>query len=218
MRIEGRLVEATLVVRDNRFLVTVDIEGERVWAHLADRGRLTELLVPGRRLILVERRAEHRKTDYDVSLLQYDGVWVSLDTRLPNKLVGEAIEAGVISQVGGYTSVRREVTRGQSRFDFLLEAEGRPPCLLEVKSASLVVDGLACFPDAVTARGRRHVLELAEAVGEGYRAVVVFVVQREDARGLRPEDETDPEFGAALREAAARGVEIYAYGLSLIHI
>ncbi|HSJ58648.1 MAG TPA: DNA/RNA nuclease SfsA [Anaerolineae bacterium] len=212
VRIEGKLVEGTLVVRDNRFLVTVDVEGERVWAHLADRGRLTELLVPGRRLVLVERRAMHRKTDYDVSLIEYNGVWVSLDTRLPNKLVGEAIEAGVIGQVTGYTSVRREVTKGKSRFDFLLEAGGRAPCLLEVKSASLVIDDVACFPDAVTARGRRHVLELADAVAEGYRAVVVFVVQRADARGLRPEDETDPEFGEALREAAARGVEVYAYG------
>jgi sugar fermentation stimulation protein A len=206
------LVEANLIVRDNRFLVTVEMDGEPVHAHLADRGRLKELLVPGRRLVLVERRAEHRKTDYDVSLVDYHGVWVSLDTRLPNKLVREAIEAEVISQATGYTTVRGEVTRGHSRFDFLLEAEGRAPCLLEVKSASLVVDGVACFPDAITARGKRHVLELADAVEEGYRAIVVFVVQRGDATGLRPQDEADPEFGQALREAAARGVEIYAYG------
>lgn len=212
MQIEGRLVDAIFLARDNRFLVTADVQGEQVWAHLADRGRLQELLVPGRQMVLVERRAEHRKTDYDVSLIDYHGVWVSLDSRLPNKLVREAIEAGVISQVAGYTTMRGEVTWGQSRFDFSLEAKGRAPCLLEVKSASLVIDGTACFPDAVTARGRRHVLELAAAVEEGYRAVVVFVVQRDDATGLRPQDEADPEFGLALREAAAQGVEVYAYG------
>lgn len=211
MRIQGTLVEATFLVRENRFLVTAGVQGEQVQAHLADRGRLQGLLLPGRRLILVERRAAHRKTGYDVSLIDHDGQWVSLDSRLPNKLVGEALPAGVITQVTGYTSVRPEVAKGHSRFDFLLEAEGRRPCLLEVKSASLVIDGVACFPDAVTARGRRHVLELAQAVAEGYRAVVLFVVQREDACGLRPQDEADPEFGRALRAAAARGVEVYAY-------
>jgi sugar fermentation stimulation protein A len=93
----------------------------------------------------------------------------------------------------------------------LLEAPDRAACFVEVKSITLVVDGLGCFPDAVTRRGRRHVEELAEAVGAGYRAAVIFCVQRDDAVGMRPHDESDPEFGRALRAAARRGVEVYAY-------
>jgi sugar fermentation stimulation protein A len=104
------------------------------------------------------------------------------------------------------------VSFGHSRIDFLLEGPARRPCLVEVKSITLVVDGLGCFPDAVTARGRRHLRELAAVVEAGYRAAVVFVVQRDDATGMRPHDESDPEFGRALREVAGQGVEVYAYG------
>jgi sugar fermentation stimulation protein A len=93
-----------------------------------------------------------------------------------------------------------------------LEAGGRRPCLVEVKSVTLVVDGLGCFPDAVTLRGRRHLEELAGAVEAGYRAAALFVVQRDDARGVRPHDESDPGFGRTLREVARRGVEVYACG------
>lgn len=200
------------MTRDNRFRVTAELDGRPVWAHLANSGRLGELLVPGRRVILVERRAAGRKTDYDLSLVEHEGRWVSVDARLPNALVEEALAVGRLEPLAGYSALRREVTHGRSRFDFLLEyPEGRP-CLVEVKSITLVVDGVGCFPDAVTLRGRRHVTELAEAVDEGYRAAVVFCVQREDATGVRPHDESDPEFARALRDAAEQGVEVYAYG------
>lgn len=211
MKIEGNLVEGRFVARDNRFRVTVEVAERQVWAHLPNSGRLGELLVPGRRVYLVERYGPKRKTDYDLSLVEFEGRWVSLDARLPNDLVEEALLAGRLEPLTGYPSLRREVTWGRSRFDFLLEAPDRSPCLLEVKSATLVLDGLACFPDAVTARGRRHVEELAEAVEAGYRSVVVFVVQRDDATGMRPHDESDPQFGRALRQTAQRGVEVYAY-------
>lgn len=199
------------MARDNRFRVTVEVDGQEVWAHLPNSGRLGELLVPGRRLLLVERPEAGRKTGYDLGLIELDGRWVSVDARLPNDLVEEAVRDGRLAPLRGYTSMRREVVRGPSRFDLLLEAPRRAPCLVEVKSITLVVDGLGCFPDAVTQRGRRHVEELAEAVGAGYRAAVVFCVQRDDAVGVRPHDESDPEFGRALRAAARRGVEVYAY-------
>ena len=211
MRIAGKLVEGRFATRDNRFRVTAEVAGREVWAHLPNSGRLGELLVPERRVILVERAAAGRKTGYDLSLVEHEGRWVSVDARLPNDLVEEALLVGRLDPLAGYPALRREVTRDRSRFDFLLEGSGRPPCLVEVKSITLVVDGLGCFPDAVTLRGRRHVNELAEAVGAGYRAAVVFVVQRDDAVGVRPHDESDPEFGQALRAAAAKGVEIYAY-------
>ncbi len=208
----GSFVKGIFSTRDNRFRVTVTVGGQRIWAHLPNSGRLGELLVPGRRVLLTERPGIGRKTGYDLSLVEVDGRWVSVDARLPNALVREALQAGRLAPLAGYSTVRSEVPFGRSRFDFLLEAPDRPPCLLEVKSVTLLVDGLACFPDAVTARGKRHVEELAAAVEAGYRGVMAFVVQRDDAQGFRPHDESDPTFGQALRAAARRGVELYAYG------
>lgn len=210
MIIEGRWVEGRFVARDNRFRVTVEIDGEQAWAHLPNSGRLGELLLPGRRAMLVERSSPGRLTHYDLAMIQAGGQWVSLDARLPNDLVDEALRDGRLPALSGYQRSRREVTYGASRLDFLLEAKDRPPCLLEVKSVTLVVDGLACFPDAVTARGRRHVEELAAALAEGYRGVVLFVVQRPDVEGFRPHDESDPDFGCALRQAVRRGLEVNA--------
>ena len=212
MKIAGNLVDGHFVTRDNRFRVTVEVRGREVWAHLPNSGRLGELLVPGRRVSLVEKAAAGRKTAYDLSMVEHDGRWISMDARLPNELVEESLLAGRLEPLAGYPVLRREVTHGRSRFDFALEAPGRLPCLVEVKSITLVVDGLGCFPDAVTQRGRRHVNELAEAANSGYRAAVIFVVQRDDAMGVRPHDESDPDFGLALRAAADRGVEVYAYG------
>ncbi len=214
--IAGMLVEGRYLTRDNRFRVTVDVGGREVWAHLPNSGRLGELLVPGRRAILVERLAAGRKTGYDLSLVEHRGRWVSVDARLPNDLVEEALVAGRLEPLSGYSAVRREVTHGRSRFDFMLEAAERPSCLLEVKSITLVVDGLGCFPDAITQRGRRHVTELAEAVATGYRAAVLFCVQRDDAQGVRPHDESDPDFAQALRDAAKQGVEVYAYACRVV--
>lgn len=212
VEIEGNLVEGRFLARDNRFRVTAEVEGREVWAHLPNSGRLGELLVPGRRVLLIERPSAGRKTGYDLSLVEMEGRWVSVDARLPNDLVAEALRAGKIVPLAGYPILRREVPFGRSRFDFQLEAPDRAPCLVEVKSITLVINGLGCFPDAVTARGRRHLEELAGAVDEGYRAAVVFVVQRDDAVGVRPHDESDPDFGRTLRESALRGVEVYACG------
>jgi sugar fermentation stimulation protein A len=204
-------VEGCFLARDNRFRVTVEIEGQEVKAHLPNSGRLGELLVPGRRAMLLERPAPTRRTQYDLALVQLAGQWISVDARLPNRLVEEALGSDRLPSLSGYDTWRREVGFGASRLDFLLQAEGRRPCLLEIKSVTLVIDGLACFPDAVTARGRRHVNELADALAAGYRAMVLFVVQRADAQGVRPHDESDPQFGRALREAVRRGVEVDAY-------
>jgi sugar fermentation stimulation protein A len=172
---------------------------------------LGELLVPGRRVVLLGRSGGNRKTAYDLSAVLLDGVWVSLDARLPNDLVAEALLEGEIEPLAGYPKMQREVAFGGSRLDFLLEANDKPLFLIEVKSVTLVEGGWACFPDAVTLRGRRHLLELASAVELGYRAAVVFVVQREDAQGFRPHDESDPDFGRALRAVTRQGVEVYAY-------
>ncbi len=211
MRLEGPLVAGTFIQRDNRFRATVEVRGQQVWAHVPNSGRLEELFVPGRSLLLRQVNLPHRKTKYDLALVELDQGWVSVDARLPNKLVHEAIAAGQMSEFIGYETIRREVAYGASRLDFVLEDDERR-CFIEVKSVTLVRDGVALFPDAPTQRGRRHVGELAQVVQEGERAAVVFVVQREGALMFAPNDEADPAFRQTLRESARAGVEVYAYG------
>jgi sugar fermentation stimulation protein A len=221
MKIATKLIPATFMKRDNRFRVTVRVEGHRVWAHLPNSGRLRELLVPGRRVLLAAAQAPGRLTAYDLLMVDLDGTLVSIDARLPSRLLyetlrqqtqDEALQAGRLEEFAGYAQVRREVTYGQSRLDLVLE--GGPDggrCFIEVKSVTLVKEGVALFPDAPTQRGRRHLGELARARAEGHRAAVVFVVQRDDTIRFSPHYEADPAFGQALREVAQAGVEVYAY-------
>jgi sugar fermentation stimulation protein A len=211
MKIGEELVEGVFLARDNRFRVTVEVDGSSVWAHLPNSGRLAELLIPGRRVVLVRREGRKRLTRFDLAMVETPPVWVSVDARLPNDLFEEALRMGRVPAFAGYSSVRREVTFGQSRLDFLLEEHGRRPCLVEIKSVTLVIDDLGFFPDAVTERGRRHLAELSEATKQGYRTAVVFVIQRNDAQGLRPHDESDAAFGKALRQAHSLGVEVHAF-------
>jgi sugar fermentation stimulation protein A len=210
VRLKGPLVAGTFIRRDNRFRATVEVGGQPVWAHVPNSGRLGELLVSGHPVLLRQADLPHRKTKYDLALVELDRGLVSVDARLPNKLVHEAIAAGQMPEFIGYETIRREVAYGASRLDFVLEDDERR-CFIEVKSVTLVCDGVALFPDAPTQRGRRHVGELAQAVQEGERAAVVFAVQREDATMFAPNDGADPAFGQALREAARAGVEVYAY-------
>ena len=204
------LLEATFVARDNRFRATVELNGEYVSAHLVNSGRLTELLTPGRRLFLRPATAQGRRTAYDLVLVDLDGVLVSVDARVPNSLVEEALREGSLTPFDGYETIRREVRWGGSRLDFVLEDQSRR-CLIEAKSVTLVKRGVALFPDAPTIRGRRHVEELRRAVAEGERAAIIFIVQRGDANVFAPNDEADPTFGRALRAAVDGGVEVYAY-------
>ena len=204
------LTEATFVARDNRFRVTVDLNGRHAWAHLPNSGRLTELLTSGRRLFLRSTTAPDRKTAYDLVLVDLNGVLVSVDARLPNSLVEEALREGTLAPFDGYERIRREVRWGESRLDFVLDGKDQR-CLIEVKSVTLVREGTALFPDAPTMRGRRHVEELRQAVTEGERAAIIFVVQRGDASAFAPNHAADSSFGRALREAVEGGVEIYAY-------
>ena len=214
MKIEGKIREASFLQRLNRFSALVELEGSEEVVYLANSGRMEELLQPGRPVLLEERFAPQRKTCYDliiVALGEKGEKMVSVDARVPAKLVYEALLRGALPHFKGYSSIYREATLGQSRLDFLLSGSNRF-CFLEVKSVTLVRQGRALFPDAPTPRGRRHLRELIQAKREGYEAAIVFVIQREDAFALSPNDEMDPEFGRDLREAEERGVSIYAYG------
>ncbi len=208
MRICGEKEEAIFLERATRFSASVMLRGKEELAYLPNSGRLGELLTRGRRVILEERGSPHRKTRYDLIMACLEQRLVSVDARLPGGLVYEALLRGALPQFRGHSYVRREATYGQSRLDFLLGSV--PPCLLEVKSVTLVRGGVAMFPDAPTARGRRHLRTLTEAKREGYRAVLLFVIQRDDADRFSPNDEADPEFGSTLREAALSQVDVRA--------
>lgn len=210
MELARDLVEGRFVKRLNRFAALVEVAGQEVMVHVANSGRLEELLVPGYRMLLRPMSGDHRKCRYDLALVDVGSVLVSADARLPNALLAEALAQDKLPEFQGYTSVRREVVFGESRLDLLLDGPDGS-CYVEAKSVTLVVDGVAWFPDAPTARGVKHLNHLAQAVGLGHRAAVVFVIQREDARALAPYDANDPEFGATLRRSIAAGVEAYAY-------
>jgi sugar fermentation stimulation protein A len=215
----GDLVQGEFVQRDNRFRVQVRLGGRVAPAHLPNSGRLGELLVPGRRLWLTPASVEaqaRRKTGYDLTLVEYRDRLVSVDARLPSALVAAALACGRLNRWGSYATVRREVFHGASRLDLLLDdSMAESPCWIEVKSVTLVEDGVALFPDAPTARGRRHLQELIEIVRAGERAAVVFVVQRSDPACFSPHPSADPAFADALRAASAAGVDIAAYSCNV---
>jgi len=210
MQFEQTPTPAVFVRRDNRFRVTVEVDGREVQAHLPNSGRLTELLIPGRQVWLGPACAAARRTGYDLLLVEHDGLLVSVDARLPNRLLREALMAGGLPPFPEVSALRSEVPRGASRLDFLLDATDGPPIWIEAKSVTLVEDDVALFPDAPTARGRRHLIELQDAVAAGDRAAVVFVVQRDDASAFAPHPMADPAFRTELREASRRGVSVHA--------
>nr|WP_175476024.1 DNA/RNA nuclease SfsA [Evansella caseinilytica] len=206
------LLAAIFVDRPNRFIVRCqlsDAPGELVEAHLADPGRLRELLLPGKKMYLQQSDNPNRKTKYSAVMVEReDGAgWVSINSILPNKLAELAIKQRIFPELSGWEYVRAEFTKGKSRWDFLLShADGRR-MVIEVKGASLVKEQIAYFPDAVTTRGAKHVRELADIVNEeGWEAAVLFVVQRSDVMQVKPAEHIDPGFAAAMREAHAAGV------------
>ena len=210
MQIEGPLVSGIFMERPNRFITLVSIDGEVHRAHLADPGRLKELLVPGVQLLL--RRApkdSKRKTKYSVVMMQQGEVWVSLVTTLANRFVATLLKNQALPFLAGYELSRREVPYENHRFDFLLQSAEKKPLYLEVKSVTHVVDGLARFPDAVSARATAHVRVLTDMRKKGIDAAILFVCQRADAQRFAPMWEVDSAFAEALCQAKKKGVEIY---------
>lgn len=212
--IPGPLSPARFVQRYNRFLLQVRLEltGSLVDVHMADPGRLKELLIPGKQIWLRPAENPHRKTRWTAVLIESpegNGL-VSLDTTLPNRLIKEALVREILEEFRGWTLEKAEVTLGRSRLDFLLRDEEDRKLALEVKSVTLVEAGVGLFPDAVTARGARHVRELTELAGRnGWEAAVLFVLQRSDADRIHPAAEIDPVFAQTLSEAERAGVRIF---------
>ncbi|BBO83053.1 sugar fermentation stimulation protein [Desulfosarcina ovata subsp. sediminis] len=211
------LIEGTLIKRYKRFLADVRLkDGRIVTAHCPNSGSMKACCDPGRRVYLSFHDNPRRKLKYTWELIDMPTSLVGVNTQIPNRLTAHAIAAGQITELDGYASVRREVKAGKnSRIDIFLESPDRRPCYVEVKNCTLVNDGLATFPDAVTVRGQKHLMELQRLVADGYRCAMFFLVQRMDADRFAPEDRIDPDYGRKLREAAENGVEILVYDVHI---
>lgn len=229
-----KLIEGTLVRRYKRFLADVRLtDGSIVTVHVANTGAMTGCAEPGMRAWLSRSDSGKRKYPLSLELMEVrHDVLVSVNTAMTNAVVRQGIEGGTVMELQGYKTIHGEVKLGASRIDLLLRQPGekcaadpvnREPgpqrisstsrrcCWVEVKSVTLVDDGFAFFPDSVSIRGTRHLRELKMAAHRGDRAVVFFCVQRSDAGRVQPAYHIDPDFGEALKEAAAGGVEAIAY-------
>ena len=201
-----RMVKGTFLARPNRFVAHIEITGQVEVCHVKNTGRCRELLPVGAQVWCQESSNPNRKTKYDLIAVQKGKRLINMDSQAPNAAVGEWLRSGGF---GNVEQVRAEAVHGDSRFDFSFVLDGKP-CFLEVKGVTLETDGVCAFPDAPTERGAKHLRGLTAAVSEGFGAYVLFVIQMEDVKYLHPNDETDPTFAVALREAAAAGVQVLA--------
>ncbi len=200
------MVPGTFLDRPNRFLAHVEIEGKTELVHVKNTGRCRELLPTGAQVWCQKSDNPSRKTKFDLIAVRKGSRLINMDSQAPNFAAREWLAAGGL---GNIQNLRAETVHGNSRFDFSFTQDGKP-CFLEVKGVTLENGGVCAFPDAPTERGAKHLRGLTEAVREGFGAYVLFVIQMADADSLHPNDATDPGFGAALRQAAAGGVQVIA--------
>lgn len=213
MRFSAPLIEGRLIRRYKRFLADIELaSGETITAHCANPGAMLGLVEPGTRVFVSKSASLTRKLPWSWELVEHNGDLVGINTAHPNAIVAAAIAAGAIPPLAGYAGLKREVRYGKnSRVDILLTDPARPDTYVEVKNVHLSrKKGLAEFPDSVTARGTKHLVELSAMVAAGKRAVMVFLVQRNDARRFRLARDIDPAYAAAFDRARAAGVEMLA--------
>jgi len=212
MRIADSLFDGIFVQRINRFLAEVTLRNGNVLAFIPNSGRLGELLVRGAP-VKISGVGSHlnRKTSYDLIAVFHNGRWVSIDSRIPNKFIRHLVVQNSLPRHNNSRILKEEVRFSDSRFDFLLESKSGGRCYMEVKSCTLVVDGVAYFPDAPTSRGRKHLRDLVKVHDAGFMASIVFLIQRDDAYVFAPNRRTDPLFAIGLCDASDRGVEVLAF-------
>lgn len=213
MRFPQPLVKGALIKRYKRFFVDASFpDGEVLTAHSVNTGAMTGVLEAGNPVWFSPADNPARKLKYTWELVQANGALVGVNTSLANKLAEEGIRNGTIRELQGYETIRREVKYGTgSRIDLLLEKADAPPCYVEIKNVHMKRHEYAEFPDAVTTRGAKHMQELALLARQGMRAVVLFIVQREDCTAFAPAADVDPGYVAALQDAMRKGVEALCY-------
>lgn len=200
------MVPGVFLARPNRFIAQVEIGGTVETVHVKNTGRCRELLIPGTKVWCRFCGDPKRKTKYDLIAVWKGSRLINMDSQAPNGAAREWLASGGLGEI---ENLKAETVHGDSRFDFSFTKEGKP-CFLEVKGVTLETDGVCAFPDAPTERGAKHLRGLKQAAREGFGAYVLFVIQMTDVKYLMPNDATDPAFGAALREAAAEGVQVLA--------
>lgn len=217
MKFEHPLIPGKLIKRYKRFLTDVELDtGEVVTAHCANSGSMLSVNEPGARVWLSPANDPKRKLKFTWELIQLGDAMVGINTQHPNRLVADAIEAGAIAELTGYDSLKREVKYGKnSRIDILLQSDDKPKCYVEVKNTTMRRDltpgAPAEFPDSVTARGAKHLVELSDMVREGHRAVMFYLVQRDDADAFTVAADIDPTYAGHLTDSMEAGVEVVAY-------
>ena len=205
-----KLVSGKLIKRYKRFLADVELDnGSVVVSHCTNSGSMKTCLEEGAPVYLSSANDPKRKTKFTWEMIFMNGGWIGINTMIPNKLAFDAIRNGEIEKLKGYTSVRREVKFGDSRFDIYAENETEK-CFVEVKNVTMKVGNYALFPDAVTSRGRKHLETLIDVKKSGIRAVMLYVIQRMDVEVFGPAKEIDPEYARSLKKAIDNGVEVIA--------
>ena len=202
----GKMVPGRFLARPNRFIAHIEIGGKTEICHVKNTGRCRELLPGGAEVWCEVAQNPARKTKFDLITVRKGHRLINMDSQAPNAAAREWLLGGGLGPV---EQLRPETVHGDSRFDFSFMLDGKP-CFLEVKGVTLEHDGVCAFPDAPTERGAKHLRGLAQAARDGFGAYVLFVIQMADVKYIQPNDATDPDFGAALREAAAAGVRILA--------
>jgi len=205
------IVEGIFIKRPNRFVAHVLINGKEEIVHVKNTGRCKELLVPGAKVILEDcLHHKNRKTRYSLIAVWKGHMLVNMDSQVPNDVVFEALKEGKIEGLEDLTMIKREVAFGNSRYDIYFESKNEKG-FIEVKGVTLEINGISMFPDAPTERGTRHILELTEAVKEGYKGVVLFLIQMKGPTVFQPNWEMDISFSQAIRFAYDNGVNVLAY-------
>jgi len=222
MQFPSPLIRGTLLKRYKRFLADVRLEdGTEITASVPNTGSMMGLCEPGAIVWLSRSESPTRKYPFSWELIETDlgagTTLVGINTGQPNKLVEEAIRAGAIPELAGYPDLRREVRYGlNSRIDLLLTGEDEKLCYVEVKNVHLSRKaGLAEFPDCVSERAAKHLVELSQMVAEGHRAVMVYLVQRCDTAAFQLAGDLDPKYAAAFKAARTAGVEALAYDCAI---
>lgn len=200
------VTEGIFLSRPNRFIAHVLVDGKEEVCHVKNTGRCRELLVPGAKVTLSISDNPARKTNYDLVAVWKGDTYINMDSQAPNHAAGEALW----HLIPGAKRVKGEVTHGESRLDFCVETENEK-WFVEVKGVTLEKEGHALFPDAPTERGIKHLHTLIRCVEEGHKAAALFVIQMKGVHSFSPHDLMHQAFGDALREAAQKGVELWAY-------